>query len=67
MDIASELGEETGEAAPNAIIGWAAAGMGVVPLILLLVSGGQNAMIYILLSAILMAIAGLFLKTATGR
>ncbi|MCB9511638.1 MAG: hypothetical protein H6695_15725 [Deferribacteres bacterium] len=64
VDVASELGEETGEAAPNAIIGWAAAGMGVVPLILLLVSGGENAMIYILLSAILMTIAGLFLKTA---
>jgi Na+/proline symporter len=60
VDIATELADITVDAKPSAIIGWAALAMGMVPLLLLIFSGGQNWSIYISLSLILFLIAFLF-------
>ena len=64
INVEVEIGDEAEEAKPNAIIGWAAVGMGVVPLILLLFSKGKSWLIYLSLSAVLLVIATLFLKTS---
>ena len=62
VDVAAELGDVTVDAKPGAIIGWASFVMGIIPLVLMAVSGGQEWQIYVSLSAILFVISFFFLS-----
>ncbi|MCK5572499.1 MAG: hypothetical protein KAJ12_07045, partial [Bacteroidetes bacterium] len=61
VDAASEIGSDAGTGHPNAIIGWAAAGLGVLPMVLLITSGGEDLVILLSLTVMLLGIAALFL------
>jgi Na+/proline symporter len=64
VDVASEVGSDTRAGRPDAIIGWAAAGLAIVPLVLLITSGGEDWVILLSLTAILLGIAAPFLLTS---
>jgi Na+/proline symporter len=66
VDVAAEVGPESGEGRPGAIIGWAAAGLAIVPVVLVLISDGGDWMILLSLTAVLIGIAVPFL-VATYR
>ena len=64
VDVQAEVGPESGEGSPNAIIGWAAAGLGAVPLVLWMLSGGTNGLLFLSLAFLLLAIAAVFFRAS---
>jgi len=64
VDVETEVGMGSREGSPNAIIGWAAAGLGAIPLILWIVSSGENATVLLTLALLLLGIAALFLRAS---
>ncbi|MGB2959042.1 MAG: hypothetical protein WBD30_09135 [Bacteroidota bacterium] len=61
IDYASEVGPDTRAGQPSAIVGWSAAMLALVPLVLLITSGGKDGTILVAMSAILFGIAAPFL------
>ena len=67
MDANTEVGEDTNEGSPSAIVGWAAAGLGVVPLALWIASGGENSVLLLSPAFFLLGIAAVFLRASSRR
>ena len=65
MDADTEVGEDTDEGSPSAIIGWTAAGLGVVPLALWVASGGENGLLLLSPAFFLLGIAAIFLRASS--
>lgn len=64
IDIGAELGDDNGVSNPNRIIGWCSIGLGLVPVILLLIYGVASWIVYVSLSALLVGLGLLFMKAA---
>jgi Na+/proline symporter len=64
VDVDSEVGSDTRVGRPSIIIGWAAAGLAIIPLVLLVTSGGEDLVILLSLTVILLGIAAPFLLTS---
>ncbi len=67
VDVAAELGDDESVARPNRIIAYAAFGLAIVPLGMLVLRGGADAAIYISLAALLVVLGGLFMLAGQGR
>jgi solute:Na+ symporter, SSS family len=67
VDVEAEVGRNIHVGQPGAIIGWAAAGLALVPFILLVTSGGSNWPILVALDVVLLGIAVPFFVAGRTR
>jgi SSS family solute:Na+ symporter len=65
VEAEAEVGKETHEGSPNAIVGWCAAGLGIVPLVLWVISGAENGTILLTLAALLLGVSMLFFRASS--
>ncbi len=67
VDVAAEVGGNIGVGQPSAMIGWAAAGLALVPLVLLISSGGSDWPILVALDAVILGIGIPFIVSGRRR